>query len=615
MIPSVGAHLWQSTIFAGAAFLAALALRKNRAGTRYGVWFAASAKFLIPFSWLVRLGTLMPHRAAAPAIPTVWISALQEVSQPLALPAVAPHSAITRATDYGQLAAFLLWAFGFAAVAICWTRQWRRARAMRKSARPVSLAADLAIPVPVLAAPGLMEPGVFGILRPVLLLPDGIAERLTSSQLDAILAHELAHLRRKDNLTAAIHMAVQAVFWFHPLTWWIGSRLIGERERACDEEVLRRGYKSGVYAESILTVCRWYLSSPLACVAGVTGSDLKKRIEAIMRSRNIARLSAGKKLALAAAAFAAIAVPVAMGILTAPASLAQDVTDWQAKAGGKMSFEVASVKLSQASGPPSAPTVNLNAGDSYHPTNYFHADFPLWSYIQFAYKLWWPSDEQQREIARLPKWVTDRYIIDARAAGNPTKDQMRLMMQSLLAERFKLAAHFESREVPVYILTLIKPGKLGPKLIPHAEGRACDASAADPGPVPARVIQGEAEPGPENFPPMCDTVALIRRQNHTNVMGYRNATMEMIAGSLSGTLFPGRVLVDRTGLSGRFDFTLTWAPDPTGPPPSDASPAPAEPGGPSPFQALREQLGIKAEPSKAPVPILVVDRVERPSEN
>jgi bla regulator protein BlaR1 len=136
-----------------------------------------------------------------------------------------------------------------------------------------------------------MEPGVVGIFRPVLLLPEGILDRLTPAQLEAIVAHELCHVRRRDNLTAAIHMVVETIFWFHPLVWWIRARLIDERERACDEEVLRLGNQAEVYAESILEACKLYLESPLACVSGVTGSDLKKRIESIMANRHAVRLS------------------------------------------------------------------------------------------------------------------------------------------------------------------------------------------------------------------------------------------------------------------------------------------------------------------------------------
>jgi bla regulator protein blaR1 len=189
--------------------------------------------------------------------------------------AVGEHVSIPATTDNGYFAAsaFALWACGFSAIAICWLLRWSRVYTLRSSARVVRVRTGLEMPVPVMSASDIIEPGVYGCLRPVLLLPEGIAERLSQAQLDAVLTHEFCHVRRKDNLTATIHMAVQAIFWFHPLTWWIGARLVDERERACDEDVLRLGCEPSVYAESILAVCRLYLSSPLACVSGVTGSN------------------------------------------------------------------------------------------------------------------------------------------------------------------------------------------------------------------------------------------------------------------------------------------------------------------------------------------------------
>ena len=91
--------------------------------------------------------------------------------------------------------------------------------------------------------------------------------------------------------------------------------------------------------------------------------------------------------------------------------------------------------------------------------------------------------------------------------------------------------------------------------------------------------------------------------------------MDQLTGSLSGMIGLERTLVDRTGLSGRFDFTLAFAPEPTLPTPSDAPTAPADPLGPAPVEALRDQLGLKLEPARGPVKILVIDKVERPSEN
>src|SRR5262249_61038660 len=128
------------------------------------------------------------------------------------------------------------------------------------------------------SAPGLLEPGVVGSWRPVLLVPAGTADRLTPSQLDAVIAHELCHVRRRDNLTAAIHMIVEAIFWFHPAVWWIGARLVDERERACDEAVLNQGARPQDYALGIVNICKLYANTPLACVAGVTGLNSSNRL-------------------------------------------------------------------------------------------------------------------------------------------------------------------------------------------------------------------------------------------------------------------------------------------------------------------------------------------------
>ena len=169
-----------------------------------------------------------------------------------------------------------------------------------------------------------------------------------------------------------------------------------------------------------------------------------------------------------------VAIVVVIGTASLALLAQTPVPDWQAAAGGKMTFDVASVKLSKGEFVP--PNIPLNFGEAYRATGgYFKADFPLSVYIEFAYKIW-PSEDQERDMfAHLPAWVTtDRYSIEARVAGNPTKDQMRLMVQSLLADRFQLAARFETHEAGVLALTSVQAGKPGPKLIPHADGPPCD---------------------------------------------------------------------------------------------------------------------------------------------
>jgi beta-lactamase regulating signal transducer with metallopeptidase domain len=304
-------HLWQSTLFASAAGLLTLAFRKNRAQVRYWLWLSASAKFLIPFALLMTVGSRvewrparqMAERAAAPAASF----AVVEISRPFP---EGPRQAPERRGGWAGIG-IAIWACGCAAVARMRWRGWRRVRA---AVRASALAAMPAA-VEVRSSPELLEPGVVGIWRQVLLVPEGIAERLTPAQLDAVLAHEACHARRRDNLTAAVHMAVEALFWFHPMVWWIGARLVEERERACDEAVVRRGGDPRDYAEAIVSVCKLYVESPLACVAGVTGADIKKRLEAIMTGRIGQALNGGKRLLLASAAVAAVAGPVTIGLL------------------------------------------------------------------------------------------------------------------------------------------------------------------------------------------------------------------------------------------------------------------------------------------------------------
>ena len=289
---------------------------------------------------------------------------------------------------------------------------------------------------------------------------------------------------------------------------------------------------------------------------------------------------------------------------------AQDAPDWQAAAGGKLAFDVASVK--PGTGDTSSSSFPLDATEAYRQAGgYLRDERSVFEYIKFAYKLSPPAAIEREMLANAPKWVyTDRYAIEARAPiPNPTKDQMRLMMQSLLAERFRLSVHFETKEVPVLALTAVKPGKLGPELIAHADGRPC-GDFADPyyTPTPARVFSGEVKAGPDNFPPFCDSIAIIRKPGGLLLLGYRNATMDMIAGSLSGAVGQGRPVVNRTGLTGRYDFTLEWRPD-------SANLEPLDTPAPNSAQALRDQLGLKVDATKGPVRILIIDRIERPSEN
>ena len=258
-------HLWQSTLFAAAIALLTLAFRRTHAQARYWLWFAASLKFLIPFAALTAIGAQLQWRDALPQAPREWTIAFEAVSQPFVPPRVDIAFAQTPGASGLPLATLFgaMWMLGCVAILALWTLRWRRVSAAARSGSPITSGRvhdafrRLASPpaLPLVSSDTSLEPGVFGILRPVLLWPRDIDARLEDEQVQAILAHELAHVRRRDNLTAAVHMLVEAIFWFHPLVWWIGNRLVDERERACDEEVVRLGSDPHVYAESILRTC------------------------------------------------------------------------------------------------------------------------------------------------------------------------------------------------------------------------------------------------------------------------------------------------------------------------------------------------------------------------
>jgi hypothetical protein len=147
-----------------------------------------------------------------------------------------------------------------------------------------------------------------------------------------------------------------------------------------------------------------------------------------------------------------LVLPTAWVTVTALAVQSSNAPDWQTAAGGKKSFDAASVKLDTGEfHPPSFP---LDNGNAFKPGGHFSADFGVMTYVQFAYRIHFTQQQMRAMQGSLPKWVfSDRYAIEAKADGLPSKDQMRLMMQSLLAERFQLAVHFDTQETAVFALT------------------------------------------------------------------------------------------------------------------------------------------------------------------
>lgn len=576
-------HLWQSTVFAAVAGLLTVAFRKNRARVRYWLWFSASLKFFVPFSLLIGLGSHLQTaspvpRIAAPAVSLAIGQAVQPFSE------TAPFVPAPGARDWVLLAIFAAWAFGFAAIVLIRFRGWLRVRAAVRASTPLTIPSLIPALIDVRSSPGLLEPGVVGFLRPILLVPAGIEERLTPHQLDAVLAHEQCHVRRRDNLTAAIHMIVEAIFWFHPFVWWIGARLVEERERACDEEVLSQGGEPGVYAEAILNVCKLYVESPLVCVSGVTGADLKKRIEAIMANRTALRLNAAKKVALAAIGAFALAVPIVIGMMNLPRLRAQAAIP---------KFEVASIRPCEGNGGGRGGKDGSQSPARLHMNCQPVANLIESAYIRFASGRLHMSARSAQPFKGGPAWInSESYQIDAKPESPQSFAMLRgPMLQQLLEDRFKLKIHRETREVPVYLLTVAKGG---PKNLPATAEGSCAPLDPDHLPGPDTKLCGFFHSSAnEGIDTSGQTMAGLCLQFSTNL---------------------DRDVIDKTGITGMFDIHLDVSMADLFP--RRDSDGPADPSSiVSAIQDALKRLGLKLEAAKAPVEFLVIDHVERPSEN
>ena len=219
---------------------------------------------------------------------------------------------------------------------------------------------------------------------------------------------------------------------------------------------------------------------------------------------------------------------------------------------------------------------------------------------------------QSFQLAGGPNWLdSEHFDLTAKAEGEVTAEQINVMLQSLLADRFKLVVHHETRQLPAFHLTKARSdGKLGPALKP---------AAVDCGPT-GRGRTDPAPTGPRVLPVMPASVAKgvvtgCRQLRTPGWLMVAGQPMTVVAAML--TLQLGQSVIDRTGLTGNFDFSVSYMPEdrsrPAGPLPEGFPPI--NPDAPSLFTALREQLGLKLDPQRAPVDVLVIDQVEHPTEN
>jgi uncharacterized protein (TIGR03435 family) len=410
-------------------------------------------------------------------------------------------------------------------------------------------------------------PMACGIVRPAVLFPRD-AETWDDAALNRALVHELEHVRRRDCATHLFARLVCGMYWFHPLVWISLRRLGLEAERACDDAVLRQS-EGPEYADQLVTIAKHMTSaarSPLLAMAG--RSDLGTRVAAVLDVTQ--RRGRAGTVCITMTLAAAVLLVGVISPLRAVEPRAQE-------------FEVASIKKNPSGRDPYSLGINFAPNGRFAVTN-----MPLFELINIAYSLSFKQlDENGFTL------VNDAFDVDARAPANTVSQdvdarraQLRLMMQKLLADRFKLAVHKKTAEMPLYALAIAKNGPRLKRAVPDPKCAAQPESCLNGG-GPAGGFKG------------------------------RGMSVHDIAGLL--TIFMDRPVVDGTGIQGRFDFDLPpWSRSPLQPPAGGerdgTEPAP-DPLNPSIFEVIQEQLGLKLEATRSPYEVYVVDHVEPPTEN
>lgn len=330
------AHLTACTIAATVAILAALLLPKRMAGLRYALLLLATVRFAIPTPILAAAGshlaTQLPKVSRVP-------NPARLLDNPFVTGAIALSvlpSARPLQTD-GTAIAELLWAASASILLFVRLRKTSyRAPVARMpaeaelrafNAASARIAPETDASLRIVAASEV--PGVRGIWHGTVLLPDGLSAALSPAELEAVLAHELAHVRRRDNLTAAVVRVVTSVFWFHPLLWWMERKMLTEREAACDHLAIASGSGPREYAAGVLAVCRMALAGHFSprqpAGAYASGPVLKQRMEQIMSIKAVSPSPLVVRLIPAVLAVLLITIPVTSGLLRAQSSSASAI--------------------------------------------------------------------------------------------------------------------------------------------------------------------------------------------------------------------------------------------------------------------------------------------------
>ncbi len=499
-------------------------------------------------------------------------------------------------------------------------------------------------------SPDVITPLAAGILRPVVILP---AEWRTwsASTKRAVLAHELAHIRRHDPLITALGRVVKSVFWFHPLAWWISRQVSQLAELACDAAALEKLNDPAEYSRILLRFAEAVnLAGHRVALPGLAMADtseMGRRLDqvfelAMTSPRKIPRpkvmlpLMGVPVLCLAATAglgehtvvtsSATVAALVRPDVMKEPILRAQiapvfnmrpqrtlkpqENLPTQSTTSTKPTFEVVSVKPCRDALPPGG----RSGGGTSTSGRLVEICITVKSLIVEAYVLFADGQRQPSSFLKLlpveggPSWIdSERFTVEAKASTPSNVETMRgPMLQALLEDRFGLKIHRGIREVPVYNLMVAKSGLK----VQTAEDGSC--TPRDLTTSPGQRLQ----PGQK---PFCGTAKLVAKRGLNFTWDVHAMTFDEFSKWLN--LGMDYRVIDKTGISGKYDFRLEFASDENTPglvPGGDRIAAvdadTSTPASPSIFAAL-QSIGLRLERSKGPGEYLVIDHVEKPSEN
>jgi bla regulator protein blaR1 len=597
----IGILLKASVLLLAALVAHVLIGRRASAASRHLLWTLAMGGLLV----LPILSGVVPAWAIADIAPPRAAQFVQttgsrvtriasEMTSSLAVPAVRPSAGSSATRNPWSTFATVFYAIGVVALLLRLLAQRWFVRRLTIRAKPVidpvwtglldETAASLNLRRRIALLRTLEEtmPMAVGTRCPAIVIP-ALADTWSHDRRRSVLLHELAHVARYDCLTQSLAAIVCAIYWIHPGAWWAARRLRIEREMACDDRVLAAGADAGDYATDLLEFA-YSLRVDTAPALMVTMSEprqLEGRLRALLdggRNRKVPGLRNSAAMAVLAVALAGTIAAARLGPIGVQA-FAAGVPLLQIAAPPRQTFEVASVRPNKSIG--TGGYIQRRPGGSFSVGNQ-----TLQTLILFAYQI------QGFQLVGAPNWIaTERFDIVAKAASDvpPTPfggtPPEALMLRSLLEDRFRLTVHRETRDMPIYALVVARSdGRLGPRLRrPTSDYCARQFEAAGkPG----------AAPPPEGSP-----VCGINGSNNALTAG--SFPLSAFASFLAGQA--RRIVVDRTGLNGVWDFDLKWSPPDT---PN------ADPDHPSIFTALEEQLGLRLDAATGPVEVLVIDRIE-----